>query len=126
MTGWRFLIAASIVITGSIDAYSQIAEQRQCANIVKNNIEVTKVEKPEVFATVKGYMFEWSRSHRACVMIMQYRVHDKGKEPEIQVLAVNAVTMQNMEGYDNIFLVPANDNKQLMKAVNFLFKRYSH
>ena len=71
-------------------------------------------------------MFEWSRSRKACVMVVQYRVQQKGKSSEVQVVAVNAVTMQPMEGYKNIFLLPADHTQKIMDATNFLFERYSH
>jgi len=44
----------------------------------------------------------------------------------IQIVATNAVTMQPMEAYKNIFLVPESDEKQIEDATNFLFEKYSH
>jgi hypothetical protein len=85
----------------------------------------TKDLKPDVYVTIKDYTFEWSRSRQSCVMILQYKVHQTAKPPEVQVLAVNAVTMQPMEGYKNVFLIPANNLSEIMDAVNFLAERYS-
>ncbi len=58
-------------------------------------------------------------------MVIQYRVVVDGKNT-IQVLAMNAITMQPMEGYKNIFLVPAKDTQGVIDSVNFLFDKYSH
>jgi hypothetical protein len=107
-------------------AYAQIAEQRDCSEIVKNNMAKTKEMKPEVYATIKDYTFEWSKNRQSCVMIMQYKVHQTGKPPEVQVIAVNAVTVQPMEGYKNVFLIPASNLNEIMDAVNFLVEKYSH
>ena len=106
--------------------HGQMLEQNQCSHIVKNNMKKTRTDRPDVYATVRDYMFEWSRSRKACVMVVQYRVQQKGKSPEVQIVAVNAVTMQPMEGYKNIFLLPADHTQKIMDATNFLFERYSH
>jgi len=44
----------------------------------------------------------------------------------IQILATNAITMQPMEGYKNVFLVPKGGAKQIEDATNLLFEKYSH
>ena len=106
--------------------HAQIAEQRNCSEIVKSNMAKTKELKPDVYATIKDYTFEWSRSRQSCVMIIQYRVHQTGKPPEVQVLAVNGVTMQPMEGYKNVYLIPASNLSEITDAVNFLVERYAH
>jgi len=85
----------------------------------------TKKQKPAVSKTVAGYLFEYSPSLDTCVMVIQYRVVVDGKNT-IQVLAMNAVTMQPMEGYKNIFLGPAKDTQGVIDSVNFLFDKYSH
>jgi hypothetical protein len=104
----------------------QTAQQATCTRIVAKDIERTKTEKPEVFSTIQHYTFEWSPKHHSCVMVIEYRVHESGKSPEVQVLAVNAVTMQPMEGTKNVFLIPASETKEVENAANFLFDRYSH
>ena len=48
------------------------------------------------------------------------------KPPQIQVVATNAVTMQPMEGTENVFLIPAAETKEIEDAANFLFEKYSH
>ena len=58
-------------------------------------------------------------------MVVQYRASGNGT-PMIQIVATNAVTMQPMEAYKNIFLVPESDEKQIEDATNFLFEKYSH
>jgi hypothetical protein len=85
----------------------------------------TRKQKPAVSKTVAGYLFEYSRSLDTCVMVIQYRVVVDGKNA-IQVLAMNAITMQPMEGYKNSFLVPAKDTQGVIDSVYFLFDKYSH
>lgn len=100
--------------------------QQQCSDIVKKDMASTERDKPEVFATVKTYMFEFSKSRDTCVVIIQYRIPPKGTEPaKIQILTYNAVTMQLMEGYDNIYLIPASETKEIMDATTTLFKHYA-
>ncbi|HEY0309299.1 MAG TPA: hypothetical protein VGB94_14145 [Acidobacteriaceae bacterium] len=118
-------IILAVVGLFALPAYAQVSEQSWCAKKVHGNIEATKRDRPEIYRTMKDYTFEWSRSAQACVMIVQYAVHQTGKPNMVQILAINAVTMQNMEGYDNIYLVPENDRQAQMDAVNFLFKRWS-
>lgn len=107
-------------------ASGQVAQQAQCSRIVSKDIERTKLEDPKVFSTIAHYSFEWSKGRQSCVMIIEYRVDKKGRAPEIQVVATNAVTMQPMEGTKNIFLIPASEEKEIEDAANFLFERYSH
>jgi len=107
-------------------AHGQMQKQQQCDAVVKKDIELTKRDKPDVFATVKNYMFEYSKSRDTCVLIMQYRIPPEGNDPaKIQILAYNAVTMQLMEGYDHIYLIPATEMKEIMDATTKLFKYYS-
>lgn len=107
-------------------AHAQMAEQSKCAHLVAKDIARTKQERPEVFSTIAHYIFEWSPKYQSCVMVIQYRVHESGKSPEIQVIATNAVTMQPMEGTKNVFLIPAIETKEIEDATNFLFEKYSH
>jgi hypothetical protein len=105
--------------------HGQVSMQERCARQVAKNMEATRRESPKVFATVVHYVFEWSKSRQACVMVVQYRASGNGT-PMIQIVATNAVTMQPMEAYKNIFLVPESDEKQIEDATNFLFEKYSH
>jgi len=105
--------------------FAQMPKQRECAAVVKGNIEKTRTSSPAVYATIKSYTFEYSKSHDSCVIIMQYRVQDKD-EPKVQVLAINAVTMESMERHKDVFLIPAKDSKQIDDAADFLFEKYSH
>jgi len=105
--------------------HAQMQKQRECAAIVKADIEKTRTSSPAVYATIKSYTFEYSKSHDSCVIIMQYRVQDKG-EPKVQVLAINAVTMESMARYKDVFLIPAKDTKQIDDAADSLFEKYSH
>lgn len=107
-------------------AVGQIPQQAMCARIVSKDIERTRTERPKVYATIQHYTFEWSPKHRSCVIVIQYRTHDAEKPPEVQVLALNAITMQPMEGATNIFLIPASQKKEIDDATNFLFERFSH
>ena len=118
----KVVLAALLFATS---ACAQMQKQQQCTALVKSNIEKTRTTEPNIFATIKTYMFEYSKNHDSCVMIMQYHVNEKGKPQQVQVIAINAVTMQPMEGYKNIFLIPESDKEQIMKATNFLFDRYS-
>jgi hypothetical protein len=101
-------------------------KQRECANQVKKDIATSREQEPAVYATIKSYMFEYSKSHDACVIVMQYNVQQKGKSPEVQVLALNAVTMQPMAGHKDVYLIPASDAKQIEDAADSLFEKYSH
>lgn len=117
----------AVLLVFSASALSgQMRQQEQCSQVVKRNIERTKLEKPDVFATVAYYTFEWSRRHQSCVMVIQYRVRETGKPSEVQILAINAVTMQPMEGTKNIFLLPATEKKGIEDSTNFLIERWSH
>lgn len=107
-------------------APAQMLEQSSCSRLVAKNIARTKQERPKVFSTIVHYTFEWSPKHQSCVMVIQYRVREPGKPTEIQVIAVNAVTMQPMEGTKNVFLIPATDTKEIEDATDFLFEKYSH
>ena len=40
------------------------------------------------------------------------------------MLAINAVTMQPMAGYRDVYLIPASDEKQIMEATNYLLDKY--
>jgi hypothetical protein len=117
-------LCAILLLTPAL-LVAQITEQRNCTELVKNNMAKTKELKPDVYATIKDYTFEWSRSRQSCVMVIQYKVHETGKPSEVQVVAVNAVTMQPMEGYKNVFLILASKLSEIMDAVNFLVERYS-
>src|ERR1035437_4682262 len=123
----RTAMKVSIVSIGCIlfatSLYSQVSMQRMCARQVAKDMEATQKEKPEVFATIRHYVFEWSKSRQACVTVIQYRTKEDG-HPMIQILAMNEVTQQPMEGYKNIFLVPEGDEKQIEDATNFLFEKY--
>jgi hypothetical protein len=52
------LVLCSLLWLAPASAYAQIAEQRDCSVIVKNNMAKTKEMKPEVYATIKEYAFE--------------------------------------------------------------------
>lgn len=110
----------------SLLAPAQMVEQSRCAHLVAKDIARTKQERPEVFSTIVHYNFEWSPKYQSCVMVIRYRVHKSGKPPQIQVVATNAVTMQPMEGTENVFLIPAAETKEIEDAANFLFEKYSH
>ncbi len=56
---------------------------------------------------------------------MQYRVRDDSAVRKVQVLALNAVTMQSMTGHREIYLIPAEDAKQIEQAADSLFQKYS-
>jgi hypothetical protein len=118
----RALIALSLIPA----SYAQMQKQKQCADVVKESIEKTRTVSPDVYATIKAFTFEYSKSREACVIIMQYRVRDKSTEPRVQVLALNAVTMQSMTGHQEIYLIPAEDAKQIEQAADSLFQKYSH
>lgn len=109
-----------------VPLHGQLAEQNECSELVKKDIAKTKEQKPAVYSTIRDYTFEWSRSRQSCVMIIQYNVHQPGKPTQVQISAVNAVTVQPMEGYKNIFLIPATNEEEIENAVNFLVERYSH
>lgn len=117
----RALLALALAFT----CQAQMQKQRECGNQVVKAIAITRERKPAVFATIKSYMFEYSKSHDACVIVMQYRVQQKGKSPEVQVLALNAVTMQPMAGHKDVYLIPASDSKQIEDAADTLFEKYS-
>lgn len=119
------LVSSSLLLLTPAAVHAQIAEQENCSELVKKDMAKTKELKPDVYATIKDSTFEWSKSRQACVMIMQYKVHQSGKPPQVQVIAINAVTVQPMEGYKNIFLIPAGNLDEIMDAVNFLVERYS-
>jgi hypothetical protein len=57
---------------------------------------------------------------------MQYRVHEKDGTSEVQVLALNAVTMQPMAGTRDIYLLPAAASKRITEASDLLFNKYAH
>jgi hypothetical protein len=119
------LVLSSLLLLAPAALHAQMAEQENCSELVKKNMTKTKELKPDVYATIKDYTFEWSKSRQSCVMIIQYKVHQSGKPPQVQVTAINAVTVQPMEGYKNIFLIPAANLDEIMNAVNFLVERYS-
>jgi hypothetical protein len=105
-------------------AHAQMRSQSDCTNQVKKDMEATRAQKPEVYATIRDYTFEWSRSHQACVMIIQYRTKKNGASM-VQILATNSITMQPMEGTKNVFLVPEGNEKEIDDAANFLLEKYS-
>ena len=41
---------------------AQMQKQRECANQVEKNIATTREQKPAVYATIKSYTFEYSKS----------------------------------------------------------------
>jgi hypothetical protein len=120
-------LVALVLLSGiSCGVHAQMQKQQQCDAVVKKDMELTRRDKPDVFATVKDYMFEFSKSRDTCVVIIQYRIPPKGSDPaKIQILAYNAVTMQLMEGYDHVYLIPANETKEIMNATTELFEYYS-
>jgi hypothetical protein len=123
---WRILLLfSSFLLLAPAALHAQMAEQENCSELVKKDMAKTKELKPDVYATIKDHTFEWSKSRQTCVMIMQYKVHQSGKPPRVQIIAINAVTVQPMEGYKNIFLIPAGNLDEIMEAVNFLVERYS-
>ena len=125
----KALLRASLVAIGcfssTLSIYGQVSAQSRCARKVARDMAATRKERPEAFATIGKYLFEWSKSRQACVTIIQYRTKENG-QPMIQILAMNEVTAQPMEGYKDIFLVPEGDEKQIEDATNFLFEKYSH
>jgi hypothetical protein len=102
-----------------------MADQARCAKLVKANMEATKRESPDVYKTVAAYLFEYSPKSHSCVMIVNYKAKGSDGKPAIQVLAVNAVTMQPMSGYKDIFLIPEGNTQEIMDATNFLFDKWS-
>jgi leucyl-tRNA synthetase len=58
-------------------------------------------------------------------MVIQYRVHDKDKPQQVQIFAINVVTHEPMEGHKNVFLVPADDEKQIEDRTAFLMDKYA-
>jgi hypothetical protein len=92
---------------------------------VKADILRTQIEAPDVYATIRDYTFEWSRKSDACVMIIQYWVDRPRRPRRVQVLAVNAVTMQPMERHRSVYLIPAQDEQQIEDAADALFQKYS-
>ncbi len=120
-------ILAAVALLGLCSvARGQMQKQQQCSDVVKKDMAETERDQPAVFATVKTHMFEYSKSRDTCVLIFQYRIPPKGNDPaRIQILAYNAVTMQLMEGYDHIYLIPASEPKEVMDATTAMFKYYS-
>ncbi len=125
----RTSLKASIIVAGCIllapSLYCQVSTQSWCARKVAKDMEATQKERPAVFATIRKYFFEWSESRQACVTVIQYRTKEDG-HPMIQILAMNEVTQQPMEGYKSVFLLPEGDEKKIEDATNFLFEKYSH
>jgi hypothetical protein len=122
----RILACFGVMLAFSVVCNAQMQKQRECADQVKKDIEKTRDHSPSVYATIRTYMFAYSKTRDTCVIVIQYRVQDKQNNlPEVQVLAMNAVTMQPMAGYREIYLIPASDEKQIMDATNFLFEKYS-
>ena len=117
---------AMLALAFALTCQAQMQKQRECGNQVVKTIATTRERKPAVFATIKSYMFEYSKSRDTCVVIMQYRVQQKGKPPEVQILALNAVTLQPMAGHRDVYLIPASDLKQIEDAADTLFEKYSH
>jgi hypothetical protein len=117
----RTLVVLTLVSVG----HAQMQKQKQCADVVKADIEKTRSLSPDVYNTIKTYTFEYSKSRDSCVIIMQYRVPDKD-EPKVQVLALNAVTMQSMAGNKEVYVIPARDTKQIDETADLLFQKYSH
>ncbi len=116
---------ALIISVLASSAHAQMQKQKQCADVVKADIESTRTKSPAVYATIKSYTFEYSKSHDSCVIVMQYRVTDKN-EAKVQVLALNAITMQPMAGHQDVYLIPAKSLKEIDDAADALFQKYSH
>lgn len=121
----RSVFFALLTLFGTGPVKGQLSQQHMCARQVAADIKATKAQSPDLFATIRRYTFEWSHNYHACVMVIQYNVHDKNRLPEVQILATNIVTHQPMEGLKNIFLVPANDEKQIEDATSFLMDKYA-
>lgn len=102
-----------------------MADQAECAKVVKANMKATEQKSPAVYKTIAAYLFEYSQEFHACVMVMNYKTKGRDGKPAIQVIAVNAVTMQPMSGYKDIFLIPAGNEQEIMDATNFLFNKWS-
>jgi len=120
----KIMIVALCCIAFCKCTRAQLRAQNDCTNQVKKDMEATRTQKPDVYATIRHYTFEWSRMHQACVMIIQYRTKKDGASM-VQILATNAATMQPMEGTKDIFLVPEGNEKEIDDAENFLFEKYS-
>jgi len=125
----RTALKASIIVMGCFvwlrSLCCQVSMQSWCARKVAKDMEATRKERPAVFSTISKYFFEWSKSRQACVTVIQYRTKEDG-HPMIQILAMNEVTQQPMEGYKNVFLVPESDEEKIEDATNLLFEKYSH
>jgi hypothetical protein len=121
------IVAASLLfVPFPVFAQNRVmADQAACAKLVKANMETTKRESPDVYKTVAAYLFEYSPKSHSCVMIINYKAKGSDGKPAIQVLAINAVTMQPMSGYKDIFLIPAGNKQEIMDATNFLFDKWS-
>jgi hypothetical protein len=114
-----FLIACT---TGSAQD-RVIRNQEWCAKKAEANLRATKQDNPKVAETIKTFMYEYSVSHHACVAVIQYRTQKDGK-PYDQVLARNLATNQTMKGYDEIYLIPSENEKEIQDAITFLFREY--
>jgi hypothetical protein len=95
-----------------------------CARKAEANIRATREQRPEVAKTVESYLYEYSPSHHTCVAVVAYRTNASG-HPQVQISAVNMVTMQNMKGYAEIYLQDASDEQGILDAINYLFDEYS-
>ncbi|MBI4455080.1 MAG: hypothetical protein HY644_04190 [Acidobacteria bacterium] len=102
-----------------------MADQARCARLVKANMKATQEQSPEVYKTIATYLYEYSTKSQSCVMIMNYKTKGNDGNPAIQVLALNAVTMQPMSGYKDIFLIPEGNKQEIIDATNFLFDKWS-
>jgi hypothetical protein len=127
---WRLVVTvltASLLFV-SLPVFAQdrvMADQARCAKLVRANMEATKQKSPDVYKTIATYLFEYSPKSHSCVMIINYKAKGDDGKPAIQVLAVNAVTMQPMSGYKDIFLIPAGNRQEIMDATTFLFEKWS-
>lgn len=120
-----FLLAAALLAFPQLN-HAQDTDQARCSHLVERNLSTTQKESPDIYATIGNHFSEWSPSHSACVMIIEYKVKPIAAAPylRVQILAVNAVTMEPMEAYRNVFLLPADKSAAIEKAVDFLFDRY--
>jgi hypothetical protein len=120
------ILMFSAFVTGAGQLFAQMDKQSVCAAKVHADMEATREKSPDVVKTIRSYTFEYSRSSQSCVIIMQYNTEDKAHGKMVQILAINAFTMQPMENHENVFLVQPSQSAEIENAANFLFKKYSH
>ena len=115
-----------IILFVALPCWAQMGKQRACADQVHADMAKTKNQSPKVFATIKSYAFEYSKSYDACVIVIQYIVQQRDKPDMVQILAMNAVTMQPMLRNTEVYLIPASAGAQIDAAADTLFEKYSH